>query len=51
MDCFWAELKDGLEMVLLEHEASKWLTKDELYSVDWLPADVKVVQAVSLAWN
>jgi 8-oxo-dGTP diphosphatase len=25
--------------VLLEHEAAKWLSKDELDSVDWLPAD------------
>lgn len=46
MDCFWAELKDGTEMVLREHEAAKWLAMDELDSVDWLPADVKVVKAV-----
>ncbi len=46
MDCFWAELKDGTEMVLLEHEAAKWLAKDELDSVDWLPADVKVVENI-----
>ena len=47
MDCFWAELKEGAEMQLLEHEAAKWLAKDELDSVDWLPADVKVVEAIS----
>ncbi len=46
MDCFWAELKEGSEMTLLEHEAAKWLTRDELDSVDWLPADVKVVEAL-----
>ena len=46
MDCFWAELKEGSEMTLLEHEAAKWLTRDELDSVDWLPADVKVVEAI-----
>ena len=46
MDCFWAELKDGSEMQLLEHEAAKWLAKDELDSVDWLPADVKVVEMI-----
>ncbi len=46
MDCFWAELKDGTEMTLLEHEAAKWLAFDELDTVDWLPADVKVVEAV-----
>ncbi len=46
MDCFWAELKAGTEMQLLEHEAAKWLAKDELDSVDWLPADVKVVEEI-----
>ena len=46
MDCFWAELKDGTEMVLREHEAAKWLTFDELDSIDWLPADVKVVEGI-----
>lgn len=46
MDCFWAELKDGTEMTLLEHEAAKWLTMDEIDSVDWLPADVKVVEEI-----
>ena len=46
MDCFWAELKDGTEMKLLEHEAAKWLSLDELDSVEWLPADVKVVERI-----
>ena len=48
MDCFWAELVDGTEMTLLEHEAAKWLTIDEIDSVEWLPADVKVVEAIKL---
>ena len=46
MDCFWAELVNGTEMTLLEHEAAKWLTIDEIDSVEWLPADVKVVDAI-----
>ena len=46
MDCFWAELKDGSDVKLLEHEAAKWLARDDLDSVDWLPADVKVVKAI-----
>ena len=46
MDCFWAKLKEGTEMELLEHEAAKWLTIDELDSVDWLPADIEVVKAI-----
>ena len=46
MQCFWAELKEGSHMKLLEHEAAKWLSPDELDSVDWLPADVMVVEAI-----
>lgn len=38
MDCFWAEVISG-NLILKEHEAAKWLTKNELDSVDWLPAD------------
>ena len=49
MDCFWAELKDGTKMTLLEHAAAKWLAFNELDSVDWLPADVKVVEAIRRA--
>lgn len=30
------------ELELLEHEAAKWLKKDELESVEWLPADVEL---------
>lgn len=43
MDCFWAEVVSG-ELVLKEHEAAKWLTKDELGSVEWLPADVELIE-------
>ncbi|MCR4558084.1 MAG: (deoxy)nucleoside triphosphate pyrophosphohydrolase [Saccharofermentans sp.] len=46
MQCFWAELKEGSHMKLLEHEAAKWLSPDKLDSVDWLPADVMVVEAI-----
>ena len=46
MDCFWAELKEGSSVELLEHEAAKWLSLDTLDEVDWLPADIKVVEAI-----
>ena len=46
MDCFWAELVNDEDPTLTEHEAAKWLTKDELNQVDWLPADIKVVEAI-----
>ncbi len=42
MDCFWAEVKDG-KLILKEHEAAKWLTKAELDDVDWLPADITLI--------
>lgn len=42
MDCFWAEIVSG-DLVLKEHEAAKWLTKDELDSVEWLPADITLI--------
>ncbi len=46
MDCFVVELKEGSELKLKEHEAAKWLSRDELDSVDWLPADVEVVKEI-----
>ena len=46
MDCFWAELVAGSEMTLIEHEAAKWLSIDDIDSVDWLPADMQVVEAI-----
>ena len=42
MDCFWSSIKSG-RLVLLEHEAAKWLTPDELDSVEWLPADITLI--------
>ena len=45
MDCFWAEIVSG-DLVLKEHEAAKWLTKDELDTVEWLPADVTLIEKV-----
>ena len=47
MDCFWCELVSG-EIVLREHEAAKWLDRDSLYSVEWLPADVSLIEKVSM---
>lgn len=38
MDCFWCEVVKG-ELVLKEAEDAKWLKKDELGEVAWLPAD------------
>ena len=46
MDCFWAEIVSG-KLILNEAKAAKWLTKEELYSLDWLPADVCVVDEIN----
>ncbi|MBS4968056.1 MAG: (deoxy)nucleoside triphosphate pyrophosphohydrolase [Lachnospiraceae bacterium] len=45
MDCFWAEIVSG-DLVLKEHEAAKWLSRDELDSVDWLPADLELIEKI-----
>ncbi len=42
MGCFICKIKSG-DLVLKEHEAAKWLTKDILGSVEWLPADMGLV--------
>ena len=46
MDCFWCETLTG-ELVLKEAEAAKWLRKDELDSVQWLPADLMLIEKIS----
>ena len=45
MDCFWCEIISG-DLVLKEAEAAKWLTKEELYSVQWLPADITLIDKI-----
>ncbi len=47
MDCFWCRILSG-HPVLKEHEAAMWLTKEELYSVDWLPADEELIKKINL---
>ena len=49
MDCFWAEVTNG-ELILKEAEAAKWLSKEELDSVDWLPADLELVERIRETW-
>ena len=45
MHCYICELISD-KLVLLEHEAAKWLSIDEIDSVDWLPADIEVVRSL-----
>jgi 8-oxo-dGTP diphosphatase len=48
MDCFWCQIVSG-DLVLKEHEAAKWLTKEKLDSVDWLPADITLIEKIRAA--
>ena len=45
MDCFWATVKSG-HLELKEAEAARWLTKEELDEVEWLPADLELVNKI-----
>ena len=50
MDCFWCEVISG-NLELKEHKSAKWLTKDNLDSVEWLPADISLIESVNVALN
>lgn len=51
MDCYLCHIVEG-NITIKEHEAMKWISSDALDSVDWLPADVKVLPFVrsALGW-
>jgi 8-oxo-dGTP diphosphatase len=46
MHCFFASVVSG-SLTLLEHEDAKWLDRESLNSVNWLPADIEVVKRIS----
>ncbi len=50
MDCFWCEIIKG-KLVLKEHEAAKWLTKEQLGDVEWLPADVTLIEKINVGFE
>ena len=45
MHCYWCHVESGL-LTLKEHEAARWLAKDELESVKWLPADLQILDKI-----
>ena len=47
MDCFWARVESG-ELILKEAEDARWLDREELDSVEWLPADRKLIDIILL---
>ena len=46
MHCFWCHIESG-SLILKEHEAARWLSKDQLNTVAWLPADKDVVELIA----
>ena len=46
MDCFWCTILEG-NLHLNEAEDARWLTKENLMSVKWLPADLEVLEVIS----
>ncbi len=46
MDCFWCSIVKG-DLVLKEHEAARWMDKDSLNSVEWLPADKSLIRTIA----
>ena len=46
MDCFWCVVTSST-IKLLEAQDARWLNKNELASVQWLPADVSLIEKVS----
>ena len=49
MRCFRCRIDKG-EPKLLEHEAARWLAKEEIYGVGWLPADREILPDIEKSW-
>lgn len=47
MHCFWCHIESG-HLELKEHEAARWLSKEQLDSVDWLPADRTLINQLKV---
>ncbi len=50
IDCFWCKIAKG-DLVLTEHDAACWLTKEQLEEVSWIPADLKIVKKLNNKWR
>lgn len=46
LHCYLCALPDGAEPALLEHKAAKWLDAKGLSTLQWLPADEEIIQAL-----
>ena len=50
MDCFWCTVVNG-NLILKEAQEARWLSKSEMYSVQWLPADITIIEKVAKQLN
>ncbi len=50
MDCFWAEVVSG-HLELKEAEAARWLTRQDIMDVKWLPADMELLDDIKQLWK
>ena len=46
MHCYICKVESG-KLTLKEHEAARWLTKEQLSSIDWLPADQSLISRLT----
>ena len=45
MQCYWCKVISG-ELLLKEHMAARWLLKEEMFEVEWLPADTELIKKI-----
>ena len=50
MDCFWAEVVSG-HLELMEAEDARWLGRDDIMDVKWLPADLELIEDIGKLWT
>ena len=50
MHCFLCTVKSG-NLILKEHQAARWLTSETLDSVDWLPADIDLIEKLKVSFT
>ena len=50
MDCYWCSILKG-NLDLIEHESASWLSNNHLHDVNWLPADLQVIERLEQGNN
>lgn len=50
MDCYWCSILEG-NLDLIEHESASWLSNNHLHDVNWLPADLQVIERLEQGNN